>query len=159
MDTLMRQVSELKRTMEAMSLPKEYIADLDKGRQRMESYMREEQAKASRYHSECKKLKAQVTFLKDQNHDLHRDNIKLTELVERVTNHGAKALSSKICEAGGCLKCATLLLENERLTARVQKLETIMNYKKKEALMDSLQSCPLSPKSAGINKLLALRQL
>ena len=90
--------------------------------------------------SECRKLKAKVSLLLEQNKELHRDNVKLSDHVEKLIKHQARDLRSKVSHIGECLDCATLLLDNEKLRSRTKKLETIINYRNKEVMIRPSQA-------------------
>jgi vancomycin resistance protein YoaR len=75
-----------------------------------------------------------VTLLKEQLSEVNKENYQIKDVMKKLTDHSAKAIQSIIQETG-CVSCANLSLENERLLGRLKKYETMLNYQRKENIM------------------------
>ena len=85
--------------------------------------------------TENKKLRAKVEVLKEQVQDLMNDQAEMVRAQKSLKTPKAQALMSHYRENNGGLQCAALHMENERLQGRMRKLETMINYQRKENML------------------------
>jgi hypothetical protein len=73
---------------------------------------------------ECRKLQAKCDVMAEQIQAMLKENCKMEQTIARM----GEINISLGRQAGECLGCARLIMDNEKLNGRVKKYETMMNY-------------------------------
>ncbi|TNV82609.1 hypothetical protein FGO68_gene8174 [Halteria grandinella] len=139
--TMLRQLEDVK--TQNLVMPSLQIQTLKESQKQLELCIQNEQGKVNLQKLDNERLQMRIEILTEQLGSLQRENFNLqqsSQLFQQQQNFTPETQFQ-------CVKCPRYKMECDKLTGKVKKLETLLNYQRKESALRQMGGSSVPPLS------------